>query len=288
MKPSTIPLTLRLYRRYLQAPDHPSKLRVIRFLERKLIPSNGGIFTVAKNFRMYLHPRDESEYTLIRTGLYEPLTLSFLERNVKPGEKILLAGVNFGLHVMLCSRSVGESGCVIGVEPQPASLRRTSQNISLNNLPSNIKLVSGGLGCRREIIPMAEAPSANTGQASIVLRDVGSHPYYVQVDSLPNLLDCLDIDHLDLMLLDVEGYELPVLEGMMNGPKPSVLVLEIHPIVLRYIKTDPSAYYSAVHKLGYECFNLYGETAKPGDELPENNLIGVLSKAAEPYWLSRD
>src|SRR5437879_13621713 len=107
---------------------------------------------------MYLHPRDESEYTLIRTGLYEPLTLSFLERNVKPGEKILLAGVNFGLHVMLWSRSVAEWGCMMGVEPQPSSLRRTSQIISLTNLPSTIKLCCGCLRCRRKIITIAEAP----------------------------------------------------------------------------------------------------------------------------------
>src|SRR5207302_2202408 len=112
------------------------------------------------------------------------------------------------------------------------------------------------------LVPMAEAPRENTGWGSIVLRQPGNHPYYVQVESVSNVLARLGVKKLDLMVLDVEGYELPVLDGM-GAVRPQLIVLEVHPIVLEQIGAKPEAYYDAVQRLGYECFDLHGILSKP-------------------------
>ena len=278
---------LRKYHAYLHAPDHRGKLRIVRFLERWLIPPEGGVFGIERDLRMLLHPRDAIEEQLLRTGSYEPLTLDFLELNIAQGDHCLVAGANNGLHVMVAARCAGENGCVIGVEPQPRSLARAMSNVGLNRLPATIRLVSGGVGRQREIVPMSEAPTGCSGHGSMVLREAGRCPYQVPVDSVPNILAALGVDHLDCMLLDVEGYEPPVLAGMASGPKPRWMVIEIHPIVLQLMKTEDTIYYDALQSLGYDCFDMYGRTVGPGSHIPENNAVGVRRGCTRPRWLTQ-
>lgn len=273
-----------LYRRYLRGPGHPSKLRVLRGLERLLLAPGGDVFAVDRGLRMLLRREDVAEYELIRTGLYEPLTLEFIERNLPTEGVGLFAGVNFGLHVMVASRSVGARGRIIGVEPQPVALCKAMRNIELNALPPNITLVSGALGARQEVARMAEAPRENSGWASLVLRDPTGSPLHVQVTPLPMLLERLAVTRLDLMLLDVEGFELPVIDGMRGGPLPDLLVLEVHPVVLERTGESAARYFAAAEALGYECRDLHGAAAEPGSRLVENNLVCVRVGRGAPRW----
>ena len=107
--------------RYIRSPEHPGKYRFVQWLGRHVVPSDGLVAEVDPRVRLSLHPRDWIEYALIREGRYEPLTLAFLARNLRLADTALLAGVNNGLHVIVAARAVGQEGCVIGVEPQPAA-----------------------------------------------------------------------------------------------------------------------------------------------------------------------
>jgi FkbM family methyltransferase len=279
-------LVLRAYRKYLRAGDHPTKLRLIRLLERLIISEGGAVFKVDAGFDMILHPRDHVEYRLIQTGIYEPLTVEFLRKNLRIGQVALLAGVNVGLHVMVCSKAVGETGTIVAIEPQPVSLLRARENFNLNSLPDNIRLVSAALGDKAGLLPMGAAPLECTGWGSFVLREKGKHPYTVGVHTVSEVLSQLDVRELDLMLLDVEGFELPVLRAMHQGVRPQILILEVHPAVLKISKDNARSYYDAVQELGYRCFDLRGNPAQSESDLLESNLICLLGKPEQINWLT--
>jgi FkbM family methyltransferase len=200
------------------------------------------------------------------------------------GHTALIAGVTNGLDVMTCSRAVGLQGLVIGVEPQPSSLVRARSNIELNVLPPNIRLVSAALGDMEGFIKIGAAPRENAGWSSIVLREHGELPYDIRIVPVATLLADLGVPSIDLMLLDLEGYELQALKGLQGGPLPTVLILEVHPKVLELTQTDPTEYYGAVEALGYRCFDLSGRCAGPGHKLPESNLI-CLRESARVIWV---
>src|SRR3954449_2177703 len=75
-------LVQRLYRRYLCGPSHPSKLRVVRWIERRLFPSEGLPFDVGGGIRLYLHPRSDVEARLLRRQEYQASLNRFLEQNM--------------------------------------------------------------------------------------------------------------------------------------------------------------------------------------------------------------
>lgn len=273
-----------LYRRYVQAPNHPAKLRLVRWLGTTCFPQEGFAYPVNGGVKLLLHPDDWIEFLLLKHGEYEPLTLRFIEKNLRSGETALFAGVNFGLHLMVASRCVSTAGCVLGVEPQPKALYRAYRNIMLNSLSSNIRLVSSALGGQPTVVPMDNAPEHNSGSASLVQSN-SRFPFYIHVAPLQELLDKLAVERLDFMLLDVEGYELEVLQGMVAGKLPPLLVIEVNPQVLKPLGIEQRAVYDRLQSFGYSCWSLDGRAAKPDDVVAEQNVVAVLNGAPTPQWV---
>lgn len=270
-----------LYRKYIQMPEHRGKFPFSRWLGKKIFPKEGIIFDVDKDIRLYLHPLDWIEFHLLKTGSYEPLTINFLERNISPGNNVLLAGVNLGLHVICASKFVGDKGCVIGVEPQPRSLYRAFKNIQLNKLHNNIKLVSSALGKEPSLTPMDDAPTENSAQAALNHSN-SENPFYVQVETVPILLEKLGIKKIDVMLLDVEGYEMNVLEGMDSANLPPLLIIEIN--LGLWNKDNQINIYNRLASIGYNCFTLLGKPANAEEFLPESNAVAVLKGNELPHF----
>jgi FkbM family methyltransferase len=274
-----------LYRLYVKAPNHPAKLRLVRWLGAKLFPVEGFAYTVSRGIKLLLHPGDWIEYLLLKEGEYEPLTLRFIEKNLKKGQTSLFAGVNFGLHLIVASRCSADTGCVIGVEPQPKALYRAYSNIILNDLSPNIRLVSSALGEQLALTPMDNAPNHNSGSASMV-ESHSCFPFYVHIASVTEILERLGIKRLDLMLLDVEGFELEVMKGISDALKPPILIVEVNPLVLEPLGIQQQCFYDKLAAMGYSCWSLDGRALKPDDPTPEQNVVAVLNGTEHPQWVA--
>lgn len=268
---------------YCRGAHYRGKIRVARWLGRMLLPHEGGAYTLADGTRMLLHPRDWIEYRLLQRGDYEPATIEFLKRNLAPGRIAVLAGVNIGLHAIAASRAVGERGVVVGVEPQPASLIRARANILLNDLPDNVRLVAGGLGSADAVLPMAPAPSHNSGASTFL--DGGSErcPFQTPVWPLGDVLRRLGVGRPDLLLLDVEGFELEALRGVQTAAPPKLIVVECKGKHLERAGATEEALFQRLVEMGYRCFDLHGRPTAPGDVLDEFNLVGVLDEAEAAF-----
>jgi FkbM family methyltransferase len=274
-----------LYRRYLRAADHPAKLRVVRLLER-CVPSDGLLFETHHGLKLHLHPRDATEREVLLTDDYEPHTISFLQANVQPGDTAVCAGVSFGLHLMLASRAAGATGYAVGVEPQPSSLLRAAQNIQANTLPDNIRLVCGGIGEAPGLLPIGASPVENRGFSSFVTRPKARFDFHVFLETLPVILQRLGLSTVHFMILDVEGYELNVMQSFSREWKPQMLVVEMHPWVLSHLKIAPESFYERLWELGYKTFDMHGGEARPGAEILEHNIVALAEGARIPKWLN--
>jgi FkbM family methyltransferase len=273
----------KIYRRYLLAPDHPGKLPFSRWMGNLLLPREGSIFTLNDGIKMYLHPNDWIEFVLLRSGEYEPLTLRFLEMNIQHGQTVMLAGVNIGLHAIVAARTTGLEGRVIGVDPQPRSLYRAYKNIRLNDVEAQVMLIPAALGREKAIIPLADAPLENSATAKMT-DSPDNICFGAYVESFPTLLSRVGIESLDLLLLDVEGFELQVLEGMQPESAPNLIVVEVNPGLLKSAGILEDAIYDRLSALGYACYTVNGAKAVPGSAVPEQNVVGVRRNQIAPKW----
>lgn len=270
-----------LLRAYAQTPEHPTKYRMVRWLGRHVFPADGIEHRAYEDLKLYLHPRDWIEYWLLRGDEYEPLTLKFMEQNLRPGDVAVLAGVNFGLHVAVAARAVGDEGRVIGIEPQPAALLRAAQNLRLNYLLHRVSLVSVAIGANEELAHMAWPAPANSGTASLLDEGAG---LTVSLMPLAAVIKAQKCPNVRLLLLDVQGYEAQALAGLNDECLPEILIVEIDPEFLGRANTTAAALLKQIVDLGYSLHSLDGTAATADSEsIPERNVIG-LRKDVEVTW----
>ena len=271
----------RLLTAYVQLPEHPAKYRVVRWLTR-WFPADGVVMTVNGGIRMQLHPRDWIEYEMLRGNPHEPATIEFLRRNLGPGDHALLAGVNNGMHVIAAAQSVGPKGCVVGVEPQPAALLRARRNIEMNGVEGTVRLVAAALGTEASLGGMSWSKPENSGAASLLDSGPG---FVVPLVRLSNVIRDVCQGRLRLVLLDVQGYEVPALQGLGRDSLPDVLIVEDGAEWLEKAGSSRRALYGEVSALGYELYDLFGNSVtSDGPPLHEENLVGV-RPGASVIWL---
>lgn len=262
-----------LLRAYAQTPEHPTKYRMVQWLGRHVFPAEGIKHRAYEDIKLYLHPRDWIEYWLLRGDDYEPLTLKFMEQNLRQGDVAVLAGVNFGLHVAVAARAVGDEGRVIGIEPQPAALLRAAENLRLNNLLHRVVLVSVAIGACEELVQMAWPAAANSGTASLLDEGAG---LVVSIMPLAAVIKAQKCSSVRLLLLDVQGFEAQALAGLNRECLPEILIVEIDPEFLQRANTTAAALLNQIADLGYSLHSLDGTQATARSEsFPERNVIGL-------------
>ncbi len=141
-------------------------------------------------------------------------------------------GANTGLHSLYMSQRVAQ---VHAFDPYPPVVAKMRHNVDRNGL-ENVMIHAVGLGDRAARLPFIEPPESNQGvgsfmgevkhggeEARLELEIVVGDDYFAE----------RGIDRVDIMKVDVEGFEKPVLLGLrktLERCRP-VVVLEIrvHP-----------------------------------------------------------
>ena len=149
-----------------------------------------------------------------------------------PGAVFIDIGANVGLY----SFSVGqmfrgfEKTRIIAVEPHPDIHRRLAFNKSLNpSMP--IELFQGGIGDREDEMQLVTG-NGNLGQTRILRADEAAHPEGISVPITPliSLCEKFDLNRIDGIKIDVEGFEeavlLPFFEHASDELLPRLIVIE--------------------------------------------------------------
>lgn len=140
-----------------------------------------------------------------------------LQSALHPGAVFLDIGANAGFYTFwaLSQKHVGLR--VIAVEPTEVMLERLRYNLEVNNLTSAVTLYPFAVTptpCEVMIKEHAE----NIGQTAVSLEGSGRR---VAGKPLLDLLLEAGITRVDAMKIDIEGFEVPVLEAFFNtAPRP--------------------------------------------------------------------
>jgi FkbM family methyltransferase len=134
----------------------------------------------------------------------------FLSRHVRAGMSVLDIGANIGLYSILLAELVGAQGKVLAFEPDPALFEAAVTNSRLNGKDGVITIHNLALGSRTGRAVLHRSPY-NSGDNR--LSASGAHKESVVV-SIARGDDVLAGRHIDLIKMDVQGWEAEVLRGM--------------------------------------------------------------------------
>ena len=133
---------------------------------------------------------------------------------VGPTSQVVDIGGNIGSFALRFSR-IAKKGRVVSFEPHPVTFERLKANKALNAL-SNLEVVNLGIGSTEAVHRLHQVVANNSGMNRIITGAVVDEtlPYVeIKVVPLENGLERTAIRKVDVLKIDVEGFEDEVLVG---------------------------------------------------------------------------
>lgn len=218
--------------------------------------SNGGqVVRQVQDSFMFLDLRDTGisrELTLY--GVHEKNSTAAIKRILQPGMKILECGANIGYYAMLEARLVGSTGKIYAVEPSPKNIAWLKRNIAINNY-EHIEVIPGAFGAEKGTAPFYVDIRSNL--SSFVKRDDLTEFEVVDVEmmNIDSFMALPDHD-VDLIRMDVEGYETEILKGgektLMSERAPKYFFIEVHSELLKKRGSGGFEIAKYLRQFGYE------------------------------------
>ena len=179
---------------------------------------------------------------LIHVGERELEQKFILERELKPGMRAFDLGANIGYYTVMMARLVGPTGRVYAVEPVPQNFELLSRNVGRNGLAGRIELeriAIAGTDGERPLL-LSEKSNWHSFQPPTVDPVVPWKRHYARkmIGSLSVKTRAL-ADYLaarppvDLVRMDLEGFEVEILEAVLGLPaalsRNLRILFETHP-----------------------------------------------------------
>ncbi len=211
--------------------------------------------------------RDGSVFELDRSCLMQwfiywglrDITRPRLYSLVEQGDVVLDVGTNVGETLLHFANMVGPGGYVYGFEPDETNYKNAQRNITLNDL-EDLHVFNIGVSDRKASEKLYRVNAHNLGMNRILSEDEAAEFNdftTIETDTLDNIVSENGITRVDLIKIDIEGYEMHALRGagqMLEKFKPKLFV-EVGYTRLIKNGTSPAELVSFLHGLGYTVYH---------------------------------
>lgn len=130
--------------------------------------------------------------------------------SLRPGDVVVDVGAGIGDEAIVFSRLVGPAGRVVAVEAHPRTFACLERTVALNRL-DNVRAVQAALCDRAGTLRMAFGDSYLTSRIDAPMDAGGGVD--VPAMTLDGLLDACGLEHVDLLKVNIEGAEAPMLRA---------------------------------------------------------------------------
>lgn len=134
------------------------------------------------------------------------------------GDVFLDVGTNIGSSLLQFAKNVGKTGRVYGFEPDQLNFQQCQNNIRLNNF-DNVQVSNIALGNKSSKVKLVVDTESNRGGNRILDEANGKDYTEVEVVPLDEWVEQQLISAIDFIKIDVEGFELNVLQGATESLK---------------------------------------------------------------------
>lgn len=213
-------------------------------------------------------------------GVHEASVTKVFKQYMKPNLRFIDIGANLGYYSLLAASQCPNSK-IYSFEPDLKNFQLFSSSITYNQFQDRIQAYCLAVGSENKIITISDLGNNSnsgarfTGDNKEVLRPYihGENPYFREVEAV-QLDSFLPDFKIDLVKIDIEGYEPFAIQGMFNIIKQNkpIIFLEFAPSNLKNIGlTEPEKFLQIFTDMEYNIniINKQGDTISYGREITQ-------------------
>lgn len=190
------------------------------------------------------------------TEVYEPEVWARLLPQIRAGDCIADIGAHYGIYAIAFAKRTGPQGLVLAVEADPANAAMLREHLRLNQVDSFVEVIQKAL-------------SDQEGEVSWHSQDMQSVAMPVSAESSGQTVRMSTLDkvvkgrRVDVILVDIEGYEEPALRGGREllcdaARRPRLIVIEVHPYNWALCGGNSASLLGFLNECGYGVYHLDG------------------------------
>jgi FkbM family methyltransferase len=153
-------------------------------------------------------------------GTYEPELREIFRAVLPKGGVAIDIGANVGWHTLLMAHLVGDKGRVLAAEANPSVRGRLETNLCLNRF-GQVEVMPYAIADSERTVEFygPGAEDADSGNGHVVMDGAIRQHGTIRVEArrLDTIVSAAKIERLDLIKIDVEGFEWPVLQGAQES-----------------------------------------------------------------------
>jgi FkbM family methyltransferase len=177
---------------------------------------------------------------------------------LKPRMVFVDIGANIGTYSLFVARACGDDARILAFEPHPRTFAKLLFNTKANNF-SSIEAINQGAGPSKSQMRLYSNGGTNIGTASILPDAAGDKEFVdIKIIPLPEALKSRLVHHIDLLKIDIEGYEdqalMPLMTAQHESLWPRAILIET--VLKQHWKGDCVAH---LKSLGYRVGGDTGE-----------------------------
>ncbi len=211
------------------------------------------------NFNFFVDTWSDFYWSLFDPNLqeitYDPGFTNFIKSYLKPGDTFIDLGANEGWFSIHASAMVTSTGKIYSIEPQHRLKNVIEKNIDLNQM-TNITVIPLAISETEMEIDITLSPSLNSGSTSIIKNSRSKFwkKQKTNTKRLDTLFEDYQMGHVNLIKIDIEGYEFSAIKSMENLLKNKLvdtILVEFHEKQLSIMNTSEAAIIAYFKELGY-------------------------------------
>jgi FkbM family methyltransferase len=227
---------------------------------------------VFHGIKLLVPTKDTSMVPSIINQDYEQFELDIFRKIVKPGNTVLDIGANLGIYSIIGSKLVGKDGSIHSFEPVPENLKFLRHNVKQNKCTNVV------------VAPIALSDKKGEEKIFIAKKNVGTHSMgqyssskdtiTVKTDTVMNYVKINKLN-VDIVKMDIEGYEGHVLRGVGKALKKSTVLTEFTASRLKACGDSPKEIAEVMLKMYKFCYVIDEREHKLVPITSANELCGL-------------
>jgi FkbM family methyltransferase len=268
---------------------HQKSLAVRRWLKwqvgSRLVPGPV-VVNFVNDAKLLVSPGMAGATGNIYTGLHEFEDMSFVLHFLQKDDLFIDVGANIGSYTVLASAAIGATS--IAIEPLPSTFKHLMQNLYLNNLNQLVTAWNLGVGSQPGVLQFTA--DLDTVNHVVSDREKSSiNTISIKMDTLDNVVA---EPSPNLLKIDVEGFETPVIAGadhVLSQDSLEAVIMELNGSGSRY-GFDEMALHRKMLEYGFNTFTyspfdrtltpLDGKNLQSGNTLYLRNIERVSERLA--------